>query len=94
MEKKKRKRFNRNAICSSDHYRESKKAHLEMLKEKHNSFNVSLMSSTEDSKGLSIKVQIALDNRKVKVSIFGKIHTITMKEYKEHFEPLGWKTID
>lgn len=89
-----RKRINRNAICSSDHYRESKKAHLEMLKENHKNFSVSLMSSTEDSKGLSIKVQIALDNRKVKVSVFGKICTITMKEYKEHFEPLGWKTID
>lgn len=91
-----RKRINRNAICSSDNYKASRKAHLEMLKEHHKSFNVSMLSKSDtiDSEGLSIKRQIALDNRKVKVSVFGKICTITMKEFKERFEHLGWKILD
>lgn len=94
MEKRKRKRFNRNAICSSYNYKESKKAHIDMLKEHHKSFSVGLLVCTDGNKDLSIKVQIALDNRKVKVRILGKIHTITMKEYKERFEPLGWEIVE
>jgi hypothetical protein len=34
-----RKRFNRNAVCSSENYSASKKAHLELLKEQHEHFS-------------------------------------------------------
>lgn len=96
MEKKKRKRFNRNAICSSENYIASKKAHRAMLKEHHASFSLTAMSDySEDEKneGLSIKRQIALDRMPVTVSLFGIKRVITMGEYNKELKHLGYPII-
>lgn len=80
-----RKRFNRNAVCSSENYTASKHAHLEMLKEKHNHFC-----------GLMISGEIQLDVPKVTsrgifepkfktIRILGKEMRLTIEEYNTHY---------
>lgn len=80
-----RKRFNRNAVCSSENYTASKHAHLDMLKEKHNHFC-----------GLMISGEIQLDAPKVTsrgifepkfktIRIFGKEMRLTIEEYNTHY---------
>lgn len=91
-----RKRFNPCAICSSENYIASKKAHRAMLREAHKSFNVSLFSVAEpvENEGLSIKRQIALDKMPVKVKVLGRLITITKKEFNEVFAPAGFKPVE
>ena len=79
-----RKRFNRQAICSSDNYRASKKAHLDFLNEQHEHFSF-----------LSVSGEIALDvptinNGKFQpkfktIRIFGKEMRLTIEEYNTHY---------
>ena len=84
-----RKRFNRNAICSSDNYRASRKLHSDFLKEKHSHFC-----------GLAISGEIAIDvpnvgNGKFQpkfktIRIFGKEMTLTIEEYNTHYVKCGF----
>ena len=80
-----RQRFNRNAVCSSENYSASKKAHLSFLKEKHDHFC-----------GLMVSGEIKFDVPKVTssgkfepkfktITIFGKEMVITFEEYKTHY---------
>ena len=79
-----RKRFNRQAICSSDNYKVSKRAHLDFLNEQHEHFSF-----------LSVSGEIALDvptvnNGKFQpkfktVRIFGKEMRLTIEEYNTHY---------
>ena len=79
-----RKRFNRNAVCSSMNYSASKAAHLSMLKEKHDHFC-----------GLMISGELALDVPTVEngkfqpkfktIKIFGKEMRLTVEEYNTHY---------
>ena len=79
-----RKRFNRNAVCSSENYSASKKAHIELLKEKHDHFG-----------GFMVSGEIALDvptvdNGKFQpkfktIKVFGKEMRITIEEYNTHY---------
>lgn len=79
-----RKRFNRAAICSSENYRASKKAHIEYIKEQHSHFS-----------GIAISSQDVLDILaklpKVKVvKVFGKEMKVSLEEYYEHYAPYGF----
>ena len=80
-----RKRFNRNAVCSSENYTASKHAHLELLKEKHDHFC-----------GLMISGEIKFDIPKITsdgkfetkfktIRIFGKEMVLTVEEYNTHY---------
>ena len=79
-----RQRFNRQAICSSDNYRASKKAHLDFLNEQHEHFSF-----------LSVSGEITLDvptinNGKFQpkfktIRIFGKEMRLTIEEYNTHY---------
>jgi hypothetical protein len=84
-----RKRFNRSAICSvngnSGSYETSRKAHKEMLKEKHSHFCGLLVSG-------EIKVDVPVVNNDNTISpkfktitIFGKEITLTIEEYNTHY---------
>ena len=80
-----RKRFNRNAVCSSENYTASKKAHLDFLREKHDHF-CGLMVSGE----LQIDVP-SIDDKgfagpKFKtIRILGKEMRLTIEEYNTHY---------
>ena len=84
-----RKRFNRSAICSVDgnsgSYETSRKAHKEMLQEKHSHF-CGMMVSGE----IKIDVPTITSDGKVEpkfktVTIFGKQMTLTIEEYNTHY---------
>jgi hypothetical protein len=80
-----RKRFNRNAICSSENYKVSRDAHQQMLREKHDHF-CGLMVSGE----LQIDVPIVDSNGKFQskfktIKIFGKEMRLTIEEYNTHY---------
>ena len=79
-----RQRFNRQAICSSDNYRASRRAHLDLLNEQHEHFSF-----------LSVSGEIALDVPTVSdgkfqpkfktIRIFGKEMRLTIEEYNTHY---------
>ena len=79
-----RQRFNRNAVCSSENYTASRRAHLDFLKEKHDHFC-----------GLIVSGEIALDVPSVSdgkfqprfktVRIFGKEMKLTVEEFNTHY---------
>ena len=82
-----RQRFNRNAICSSDNYKASKKAHLNMLHERHDHFSFMAISCKND------EVEVAIDTPKVvngqisekvfkTIRIKGKMLRLEISEYK------------
>lgn len=70
-----RKRFNRNAICSSENYRASKKAHIALLEEKHNSFDnaIALIAHSEQVEDIEIPRTVI---------IFGKPMRLNSAEYE------------
>ncbi len=84
-----RQRFNRNAICSSDNYRASRKAHLDSLQEKHNHFSF-----------IGVSGEIAIDVPNVSngkfqpkfktIRIFGKEMRLTIEEYNTHYVKCGF----
>lgn len=83
-----RKRINRNAICSSDNYRASKKAHIDMLEERHSHFCNMVISGE-----ISIDIPIIKDNvvtpRFKTIKVFGKNIRISVEEYNIHCKALG-----
>lgn len=84
-----RKKFNRAAICSSDHYKESRKAHIEYLKERHSHFCGIAVSGE-----LSIDVPVIRDNaftqRFKTIKVFGKDMTVTIDEYNTYCKEIGF----
>lgn len=83
-----RKRIKRNAICSSDNYKASKKIHYEYLKEKHSHFS-----------GLYISGEISIDTPVIKdntftpkfktIKIWGKDMRVSIEEYNTYCKDLG-----
>ena len=82
-----RPRFNRNAICSSDNYKASKRAHTDMLKERHNHFTFMAVSCKDN------EVEVTIDTPKVvnghisdklfkTIRIRGKMLRLEIDEYK------------
>ena len=79
-----RQRFNRQAICSSDNYKASRRAHLDFLKEQHGHFSF-----------IAVSGEIALDVPTIKegkfqpkfktIRIFGKEMRLTIEEYNTHY---------
>lgn len=79
-----RKRFNRNAVCSSENYSASRHAHLELLKEKHDHFSF-----------IAVNGEIALDVPAVEngkfqskfktIRIFGKEMRLSIEEFNTHY---------
>ena len=79
-----RQRFNRGAVCSSENYTASRRAHLSFLKEKHDHFC-----------GLIVSGEITLDVPSVSdgklqpkfktIKIFGKEMKLTIEEYNTHY---------
>jgi hypothetical protein len=98
MEKRKRKRFNRNAICSSYNYKESKKAHREFLKEEHSAFSIMAVAEMHKEEGeLSLSRKMAIQqNRKIstkeitktvwiKIAWTGKLVEVSLDMYNRSF---------
>lgn len=79
-----RKRFNRNAVCSSENYKASKKAHLELLKEKHDHFSF-LSVSGEIAHDVPTEKNEEFQPKFKTVKIFGKEMRITNEEYNTHY---------
>ena len=79
-----RQRFNRGAVCSSENYTASRRAHLDFLKEKHDHFS-----------GFMVSGEIALDVPTVEngkfqpkfktIRIFGKEMKLTIEEFNTHY---------
>ena len=79
-----RKRINRGAVCSSENYSASRKAHMDFLKEKHDHFC-----------GFMVSGEIALDVPAVEngkfqpkfktIKIFGKEMRLTIEEFNTHY---------
>lgn len=76
-----RKRINRNAICSSENYKASKRVHQEFLHELHSSFCIAGYS---DSSPLSQDRLMFRQHRMVTIKVFGKVLQVTEKEYEAH----------
>lgn len=78
-----RKRINRNAICSSDDYKRSKRAHINMLKQCHNEFCLMLVNG-------EISIDVPTENNKFKtIRVFGKSMRVTVDEYNKHCKLLN-----
>ena len=80
-----RQRFNRNAICSSDNYKASKKAHLSMLHERHDHFSFMVISCKNDEDDDSptyttITISSTIENGSVEAS--KKSANNTIKAFK------------
>lgn len=78
-----RKRFKRDAVCSSKDYRATRKSHLDYLKESHNAF-VAMVHSGD----IVIDVE-PVENSKITVKfktvrVFGKEIKITIEEFNLH----------
>lgn len=85
-----RLRFNRNAVCSSENYRASKKAHLEVLKANHDSFcNLAVSDLGVAHKAAPKLFNITTVQYKT-VRVFGKETKVTLAEYEEHYKHLGF----
>lgn len=79
-----RRRINRSAVCSSENYSASRKAHMDFLKEKHDHFC-----------GFMVSGEIALDVPDVEngkfqpkfktIKIFGKEMRLTIEEFNTHY---------
>lgn len=82
-----RKRFKRNAICSSENYKASRNSHLAYLQEQHESFSVSMMSHAKHGDNakdeLSLDRKLARLNDYVYIKVFGRFLKLTVAEYNE-----------
>lgn len=74
-----RKRFNPNALCSSDNYKASKKAHKAFISERHSHFT-----------GIAVSGKITIRQDSKVIRVFGKNLRITIDEYNEHCAHLGF----
>ena len=75
-----RKRFNRGAICSSENYVASKKAHQSFLKERHEHFSL-LAISGEPASSMPTVTNSMFQPRTRTIKVFGKEITISAEEY-------------
>ena len=78
-----RNRINRKAICSSDNYKASKKAHFKMLEENHYTF----LAKGEHFRTVEISGEVKFDipkddNTFVTVSVKGKLMRFTIEEHR------------
>ena len=84
-----RKRINKRAICSSNHYKESKLLHMEMLIDNHCTFgNISKTEVTVKAEELA-----ALGSYKpqyVIVKVMGREKRVSMETYEKHYKHLGF----
>lgn len=78
-----RKKFNRNAVCSSQNYSASKKAHQELLQEKHGSF-VGLAASDQHLEEFPLNRKLFAKSYMVIIWVFGKPMQVTKDEYDKH----------
>lgn len=76
-----RHRFNRNAICSSENYKASRKAHLDFLEEKHNHFCGMMISGEIQIDIPTIDSNDKFEPKYKTVKIFGKDIRLTIEEY-------------
>lgn len=81
-----RRRINRAAVCSSENYSASRKAHKSMLEEKHSSFCPTAISSETAESPFKKNISVSL----VVISVFGKPIKITKEEYDTIAKPLGF----
>ena len=84
-----RKRFNRAAICSSDNYKGSRKAHIEYLKERHSHFS-GLAVSGEPSIDVPVIRGNAFTPKFKTIKVFGKDMTVTIDEYNTYCKKVGF----
>jgi hypothetical protein len=81
-----RPRFNRSAICSSDNYKASRKAHLDFLKEGHQHFSMigisGISSSNEDT--------CCFQPRFKTIKVWGKDIRVTVEEYNNYYANCGF----
>ena len=84
-----RKRINKRAICSSNHYKESKLLHMEMLIDNHCTFgNISKAEVTVKAEELA-----ALNNYKpqyVIVKVMGREKRVSIEIYEKYYKHLGF----
>ena len=84
-----RKRINKRAICSSDHYKESKLLHMEMLIDNHCTFgNTSKAEVTVKAEELvtlgSYKPQYVI------VKVLGREKRVSIETYEKYYKHLGF----
>lgn len=79
-----RKRIDRRAVCSSDNYEVSHKAHLEYLKEQHSNFTGIAVSG---------KIETITVPRFKKIRVFGKVMEVTLEEYTKYCKSYGIQSI-
>ena len=88
-----RKRIRRSAICSSENYIASKRAHQNYLKEMHSSFSIVAVSAMHNEGGeLSLDRKMALRakqkeaSKTVFIKVFGRLNEISRDLYNKHFQ--------
>ena len=80
-----RKRFNRNAVCSSENYAASKKAHLDHLKERHDHFCGVMISGEITFDVPKVTSSGAFEPKFKTITIFGKEMKLSVEEYNTHY---------
>lgn len=76
-----RKRINRNAVCSSENYNSSKRAHIEMLKENHANISLLTVNTPSVSKAFTPKYKT--------IRVFGHEMRVSMEYYNTYCKDLG-----
>ena len=79
-----RKKINRQAICSSDNYKASRRAHLDFLREQHDHFSFLTVSGELTFDVPTVENSIIQPRFKT-VKILGKEMKLTIEEYNTHY---------
>ncbi len=77
-----RKRINKNAVCSSENYKTSKRVHQELLRENHESFCMMVVSG-------EIKINVSASPKFKTIKVFGKDIRVSIEDYNNHCKALG-----
>ena len=87
-----RRRINTAAVCSSENYSASRRAHQFALKEAHTSFSLMVVSNkvAEEDK-LTLGKQFLRAAKLITIMVFGKPLQITKAEYDAHCQ--GFKIV-
>ena len=80
-----RKRFNRGAVCSSENYSASRKAHLSFLKEKHESFCGMMISGELHNEVPSNSNTVFTAPKYKTIKVFGKEMILSNEEYNNYY---------
>ena len=80
-----RKRINRNAVCSSDNYSASRKAHLDFLKERHDHFCGFMVSGEITFDVPKVTSKGGFEPKFKTVRIFGKEMKLSIEEYNTFY---------